>query len=762
MRAATLFITLACITPTIASGQAAPQGEAVSRYTLNTVSSVSASLEDGDRLPLERSPQCFECSRKRVTFFSPNPEFGAFPMIAYKGLYNAVFVPPPGEWPGEGVLSEDEIRVLVDRLDLIYQYYLDLTGFTPRKVDRCLLGKDCDEFYDFEMTFFFDDPCSGRAGCAGGNLIEISASDSWIPSLQASLGRDVTPQLFIHEMGHTFDSLRGHTHYVSDHAHAYTRFIENYMPYYYKGDMSALFREGGGASYTGAHRALNRIFPAIPPYFESRKGWDACVRNGEQDFDCRNPWAGMTMTYALVFGPEAYRRAMDFLWNYAGSHSPPTSPGGKSDLYVRALAAGAQTNLACFLDRWKWRLTPQLRAELASYGEPECVDVEAYIQEVLDSGPQPVNVVAVPFPETEPWGFVEEARVEGGEVAFATVTEDLDALVEILAPPMEPTHVRFWVSGVGFVGRTEFDSRASFSWRVPEGVRPGRYGYRAQLMHGSVPVSNETSLSMFEIPPCLPGPATACLFGGEFRVEGVMHDFSSPPRSFEARVMSFPGGRAESDQAVFFESFSPGNFEVGVKMVDACGLPVGDPARGFWAFFGGLTNAETLIRVEDTRTGDVLEWSNPRGSFPRTLARTDAFPCVEASPVSPCVRDEGTACLLGGRFRVTGEMGDFSAPPKAFEARVMSFPGGRAESGQAVFFESFSSGNFEIGVKMVDACGLPEGDPFRAYWVFYGGLTNAETEVMVTQTSTGLRDTWTNPRGSFPRSEGRTQVFPCK
>jgi hypothetical protein len=260
---------------------------------------------------------------------------------------------------------------------------------------------------------------------------------------------------------------------------------------------------------------------------------------------------------------------------------------------------------------------------------------------------------------------------------------------------------------------------------------------------------------------CIAGSGTGCLLGGRFRVEGEMKDFSSPPRTYPLTVMSFPDGRAETEQAVSFESFTAGNFEAGVKMVDGCALPPGNPVRAYWAFFGGLTNAQAEIGVEDTVTGQVYQWLNPAGRFPITLGDTSAFPCIAGTAATPCARGANTACLLGSRFRVTGRMLDFSSPPQEFPVAVMSFPGGRAESDQAVFFQSFNPGNFEVGVKMVDGCSLPAGHPLRSFWVFYGGLTNAETTIRVTQVATGLADTWTNPRGLFPQSVGRTGAFPC-
>ena len=59
----------------------------------------------------------------------------------------------------------------------------------------------------------------------------------------------------------------------------------------------------------------------------------------------------------------------------------------------------------------------------------------------------------------------------------------------------------------------------------------------------------------------------------------------------------------------------------------------------------------------------------------------------------------------------------------------MSFNGERAESAESVFFWFFNSSNFEMGVKMVDACVAP----FNRYWVFVSGLTSQEYRVRVTK-----------------------------
>ena len=168
----------------------------------------------------------------------------------------------------------------------------------------------------------------------------------------------------------------------------------------------------------------------------------------------------------------------------------------------------------------------------------------------------------------------------------------------------------------------------------------------------------------------MPDAHTACLLDGAFRVTGAMKNFATPPATFEIAVMDFAGGRAESDEAVFWESFEPGNFEVAVKMIDACSLPAGHPLRFYWAFFGGLTNQRTDMAIRDTVTGRDRHLDQSGESLPATVADTSAFPCTDPGGARGVHRDDETACLIGGRFEVTGEMRNGSN--QIFPTRVMN------------------------------------------------------------------------------------------
>jgi hypothetical protein len=114
------------------------------------------------------------------------------------------------------------------------------------------------------------------------------------------------------------------------------------------------------------------------------------------------------------------------------------------------------------------------------------------------------------------------------------------------------------------------------------------------------------------------------------------------------------------------------------------------------------------------------------------------------------------ACLLDGRFEIKVRMKNFATPPVEFIGRVQSYNGESSETDQSVSFYSFQEGNVEVFVKMVDACSNPS---FVSYWLFASGATNAETEITVRDTVTGLVRTITNPAGHLFETVANTEAF---
>jgi hypothetical protein len=91
------------------------------------------------------------------------------------------------------------------------------------------------------------------------------------------------------------------------------------------------------------------------------------------------------------------------------------------------------------------------------------------------------------------WGTTEPPAFQNGAYRLMVHTETLEGVLET------PTHVRFWVSGVGFVGTAPFASSAFVNWMPTGSLAEGTYGYRAQLVSGPIPVADATAAEWFEL-----------------------------------------------------------------------------------------------------------------------------------------------------------------------------------------------------------------------------------------------------------------------
>jgi len=362
---------------------------------------------------------------------------------------------------------------------------------------------------------------------------------------------------------------------------------------------------------------------------------------------------------------------------------------------------------------------------------------------------------------------------------------------QVLQPNLGPSHqVSWWLDGVQVPGAmsTEFmfvpPGEGAFDLEL-------RVEDRTTLVHPEMTNGLLTSSRSWAVTVgdylCTPSPARACLLGGRFAAEV---EWRTPDSSGLGEVMEFGGERAASDQSAFFTFFDPANFEMGVKMVDACTFN-----DSFWIFASGLTNVEYALTITDLETSQTRQVLNELGNYPQSVGLTDGvsgFECggagssrKQGSParrspptqtlaggaaglagipvsaagtvVDSCIDDATHACHLSGRFRVQV---DWNTVDASGSAQVMDFSGERASSDQSSFWWFFDPSNFEMGVKMVDAC----VEPFNAFWVFVSGLTNQAYDVEVTDTVTGAVRHYLNPLGAYPRTIGATDVdrgFPC-
>ncbi len=101
-------------------------------------------------------------------------------------------------------------------------------------------------------------------------------------------------------------------------------------------------------------------------------------------------------------------------------------------------------------------------------------------------------IVSEGDPWPVPWSKISEPAPSDSRVRLSVQT-DLDEIDE------KPTHVRFWVSGAGWVATKKYRRRSNATWNAPSDTPPGRYGVRAQLLRDGVPVSQVSPMRIFRI-----------------------------------------------------------------------------------------------------------------------------------------------------------------------------------------------------------------------------------------------------------------------
>lgn len=136
-----------------------------------------------------------------------------------------------------------------------------------------------------------------------------------------------------------------------------------------------------------------------------------------------------------------------------------------------------------------------------------------------------------------------------------------------------------------------------------------------------------------------------------------------------------------------------------------------------------------------------------------THTRPFALTVAPANPPpggGPCVPDDTTMCLNGGRFRVVAAWQDHQG--RTGVGHVVPAPD-IADSGLMWFF---SPDNFELLVKVLDGCVLN-----GRYWVFAAASTDVAYTFTVTDLQTGAERQYTNPLGHAADAVTDTSAFPA-
>lgn len=293
---------------------------------------------------------------------------------------------------------------------------------------------------------------------------------------------------------------------------------------------------------------------------------------------------------------------------------------------------------------------------------------------------------------------------------------------------------------------------ANSAGAIVGGLNPNRvYNFRVRALNGALGSAftpEATAIPNTGAGSCSGGAHELCLRSGRFRVQTLFNNFR--PGGTKGDATSIAG----SDQSGFFWFFNPTNIELVVKVLD--GTPVN---TFFWTFYGALSDVEYWIVVTDTENGHRKTYYNPPRQVCGQLDTTSLpgssnlaaaeptslealLPSAGASAISArgasCVPGAQNLCVRSNRFDVrvhwknqrNGQEGEGGAIPST-------------TSDQTGFFWFFNAANIELVVKVLD--GTPVNGHF---WVLWGGLTDVEYDITVTDTLTGATRVFHNAPGS--------------
>jgi hypothetical protein len=123
------------------------------------------------------------------------------------------------------------------------------------------------------------------------------------------------------------------------------------------------------------------------------------------------------------------------------------------------------------------------------------------------------------------------------------------------------------------------------------------------------------------LPTCVADEDTLCLGDeGRFQVELAWRDHVGET-GVGRQVEVADGGLARSDDSGLFFFFSEDNWELLVKVLDGCQIN-----NAYWVFAAATTDVAYTLRVTDTLTGDVQEYTNTLGTAAPAITDTSAFP----------------------------------------------------------------------------------------------------------------------------------------
>ena len=298
----------------------------------------------------------------------------------------------------------------------------------------------------------------------------------------------------------------------------------------------------------------------------------------------------------------------------------------------------------------------------------------------------------------------------------------------------------------------EIDPSGTLLARV-EDATPGASGGTYSLSAGPALDSDRTAGPG----SCTAGPEVLCLNRGRFAVRIAWEDFSGNHGTGHAVPLT--------DSTGYFWFFGPNNVEIALNLSDNLA------ANGHYGVtYAALSNVKYTLQVTDTATGNTATYANPTGRFASvrdpqalpgsvTAASSHRWQVYQGGSApkgrwiegprtrskQACTQDATHLCLGNGRFRVEVTWTDAQGKPMAGQAASLT-----SDTGTFWFSDSKK---IDLLFKTLDGRGVN-----GRFWMFFGGLSDDQYTIKVTDTSTGRKRSYVNHRGELA-SGGDTLGF---
>ncbi len=496
---------------------------------------------------------------------------------------------------------------------------------------------------------------------------------------------------------------------------------------HFDGDLIILQRFGADGFARGVPEQINQTVPGIRSYPQIAAGPDGSLLVSWDDFRAVLPdvWARRFDGPGGAWSPEV-RINPDAAGDQQGS-APILYPQGDGAVVYSDLSAGHL-------------LVRRLDAEGAPIGDP------IRLADVGGQAPSPDAAAGPDGTALAVWQagdghihgrfFDRSWQPLGGEITVSAPVANLQDLQPAVAAGGAGDFVVAWANGGLPLNFPDFP--------IPPG--PGLDGSSFGIF-----------AQRFQSPGCAAGSAVLCLGEGN-RFEARV-SWRNPYNGDTGTGKAVP---LTGDTGAFW-FFDPGNLELMIKVLDGRSIN-----GSFWVFYGSLSNVEYTVTVTDTATGAVKAYHNAPLQV-ASRADVDAFP-APASLTTGAAAAKAAAVPLAGRSSspfVAGTCDAFQGLCLArnrFQVQVdfIDPRTGSAGKGQAVpltedtgVFWFFDPANLELMIKVLDGSAI-NGE----FWVFYGGLSDVDYTITVTDEASGAKRTYHNAPHHLA-SVADTAAFPA-